>query len=367
MKRLLYFPLLFGFLIVCFSAHTEQLSVDESLSDEADIFEQVTIADNGQIAAPSDASINTFDTEDSLEQIVAVLPEGEAVQESDAIVEAQPLLYPIDKVEAVIFFDETAKIITASDVRPNLDGRPRTLEDILSMYVLYEKASTKYKIPVSEQTVDKYFTSLQKQHNLTMDQIKEMFAQGGFSYEQGRQELKMMYANNSLLQFLVESRLSVSPEMVQEYYDAHPMIQESNYAIQMATIAIPDGAAREDIKNQIDQYRATGQGLPDISWSDAIVMKKEDFSDAMQPMLNFDLGQIFEQESSTGFDLFRLTIKQEEKVFTLEERRQEIEMRLKEPLFYEMVEKIRAELIEQASIVYPAHAQAVEEFKIASV
>ncbi len=298
--------------------------------------------------------------------------EPEAVSEPQK--PAKPTLYPIDKVEAVIFFDEAMKVISSSDVKRNLDGQPRTLEDILNMYVMYDKATNKYKIPVNESTVDKYFSSLQQQHNLTMEQIKEMFAHGGFTYDQGRQELKMMYANNSLLQFLVESRIVVSQEMIKEHHDSHPVFQESKYEIQLASISIPNGKSKAEIKQQIDEYIKTGQpgfakassatGL-EPSWSDILAMKKDDFADDKKPITDLDVNDIFVQETASGFDLFKLLSKQEERFLPLDKKRyQEIEMKIKEPLFYEMIEKVRQELLDEASIVKPADAQALDQYQI---
>jgi parvulin-like peptidyl-prolyl isomerase len=271
----------------------------------------------------------------------------------------KPQLYPIDEVKAVIFFNEGMQVVASSDIKRSFDGRPRTLEDILSMYVLYDTATNRYKIPVSEDTVDKYFASLQQQHNLTMEQIKEMFAQGGFTYEQGRQELKMMYANNSLLQFLVESRLVVTEEMVKEYHESHPVLIESNYQIQLASIPLSEGQSKADLKKQVDTYIETGMGL-DPQWSEVFEMKKDDFAEDKKAILDLEVNQIFTQETSDGLDLFKLIFKQDEGFLPLDVKRyQEIEMRIKEPLFYEMVEKIRQELLNEASIVYPKNATTI--------
>lgn len=320
---------------------------------------------NAPVASETQQSLSNINEEPTQEVVQPSVSEPETVSQPQA--PTKPTLYPIDKVEAVIFFDEDMKVVASSDVKRNLDGRPRTLEDILSTYVMYDKATNKYKIPVNEQTVDKYFSSLQQQQGLTMEQIKAMFAQGGFTYDQGRQELKMMYANNSLLQFLVESRLVVSQEMVQEYHDSHPILLESKYEIQLATITIPEGKTSADIKKQIDVYIQAGHGLPDISWSETFTMQKDDFAEDKKGIVDLDAGQIFVQETLTGFDLFKLLFKQEEGFVPLDKKRyQEIEMKIKEPLFFEIVEKVRQELLEQASIVKPPNTQALDQFNIAS-
>ncbi len=292
------------------------------------------------------------------------IEEGMPVVEIQEINEVEKIkLYPIDKVEAVIFSDEEVKVITSSDVKPSLDNKPRSLDDIISMHVMFNEATYKYKMPIDEQSVDSYLVSLQKQHNLTLEQVKQMFLGAGFTYEQGRQELKMMNANNSLMQFLVNSRLVVSEDMVKQYFQDHPMVVEGSYELQLATVKIPAGSTSKEHKKDVVQFAKTGNGL-DVSWSGAFTMAKDDIAEDKKGILALEAGEILVITNLNDFDLFKLVSKQVEKTVPLSERYSTIEMQIKEPLFYQMLDSAKTELIENASIVRPDDAKAVDQFDV---
>ena len=92
----------------------------------------------------------------------------------------------IDTIQAVVFGQGGAQVITRSDVtRPSLSGAPQSLDDLIFERLVFLDAQ-KYKIVPDEDAVDKYLALVQKENNLTLDQLKEVFASAGYSYEEGR-------------------------------------------------------------------------------------------------------------------------------------------------------------------------------------
>jgi hypothetical protein len=81
----------------------------------------------------------------------------------------------IDKIDAVIFGEEGVEIVTKSEVdRPGLEGGARTLDGVVLERLMYLDAK-KYKMLPSEEDVDKHLEGLQRENNLSQDDVKKKF------------------------------------------------------------------------------------------------------------------------------------------------------------------------------------------------
>ena len=62
---------------------------------------------------------------------------------------------------------------------------------------------------------------VQREHNLTIDQVKDMFASSGYTFEEGKQQLNILQSVNQMLDFKIRSHLIVPEREITKYYQAH--------------------------------------------------------------------------------------------------------------------------------------------------
>jgi hypothetical protein len=117
----------------------------------------------------------------------------------------------------VIFGQEGSQVITASDVaRPSLAGVQQTLDDIIFERLVYMDAQ-KYKILSDNDAVDRYLAIVQKENNLTHEQLRDIFSVSGYTYEEGREQFRVLQTVNSMLDFKIRSHVIVPKKQVEAY------------------------------------------------------------------------------------------------------------------------------------------------------
>lgn len=258
----------------------------------------------------------------------------------------------IDTMQAVVFGQGGTQVITYSDViRPGLAGAPRTLDDIVFERLVYLDAQ-KYKIMADEDAVDKYLTMVQKENNLTLDQLKDVFASAGYSYEEGREQFKMMQTVNSMLDFKIRSHVIVPRQLVEQYYHEHPVIDEATYKIQIGFLPAIEGK-QDQQKKALEYMTRTTKEVRGIQWNEPFSVKKGDIADDKQFILNLKVGQSsMPIDRGNGFEVYRLVERKEERIPTLEERYKEIADILRKPIYQDLMDKYKKQLFDTSSVMY---------------
>ncbi len=258
----------------------------------------------------------------------------------------------IDTIQAVVFGQGGTQLITFSDViRPSLSGAPRTLDDLIFERLVYLDAQ-KYKILSDDDAVDKYLAMVQKENHLTLDQLKEVFASAGYSYEEGREQFKMLQTVNSMLDFKIRSQVIVPRQLVEQYYREHPVVDEAAYKIQVGLL--PYVAGKESAQKKALAYMAqTGKEVRNIQWGEPFWVKKDDVADDKKFIFTLKVGHsALSRERNDGFEIYRLVEKKEERVATLDERYKEIADTLRKPMYEELMEKYKKQLFDTSSVMY---------------
>lgn len=261
--------------------------------------------------------------------------------------------YLIDKIEAAVFGQEGTQVITKSDIeRPSLDGKPRALEDLILERLMFIDAQ-RYKIIPDEDVIDKHLAAVQRENNLTLDDLKTIFAHSGYSYEEGRQQFGMMSVINSLLDFKIRSRLVVPEKDVVSYYNEHPEMQETAYELQRAVIPYAMDKSRQAQKQEILQFLHEGKGLVNLVWQEPLWVNKSDLSESKSFIKELKVGQNADPlVGDEGFEVFKLIEIKEEHLRSLEERYREIVDVLRRPKYESLLNDYKKQLYENASIVY---------------
>src|SRR5579872_472308 len=266
--------------------------------------------------------------------------------------------FVIDSIGAVVFGQAGTEIITLSDVhRPSLTGAPQSQEDIIFERLVYLDAQ-KFKIAPDEEAVDKYLLEIQKQNNLTLDELKQIFKQAGYTYQEGREQFKRLQTVKSLLDYKINSNLIVPRQEIEEYYRVHPLKQEAEYTLQYALVPYQSDkeGQYEDIVEFINAQMAgnkKGVENPGIVWNEPFVMKQSEIADDKDFIFSMKVGSIsMPRETASGFELYLLKDKKNERTATLEERQAEIIRALTQPKYEKLMNDYKKQLFDSVSILY---------------
>lgn len=261
--------------------------------------------------------------------------------------------YLLDTIEAVVLGQEGTEIITKSDIdRPSLGGGIRTRDDIIFERLVYLDAQ-KHKIFSDEDAVDAYLSAIQREHNMTRDELVGIFTAAGYTFEEGRQQLQMMQSVNSMLDFKIRSNLIVPRKDVEAYYQEHPEFIEASYDLQRAFVPFSTVQSKEEQRATLEQFAKTGRGVGGIEWSQPFTINHSDIAEDKQFIYTMRPREIsMPQEISGGFELFRLNEKHEQRLRGFDERYREITDILRRPKYDELLAEYRKKLWVDASVIY---------------
>jgi hypothetical protein len=262
-------------------------------------------------------------------------------------------LFIIDKIEAIIFEDNETAIITKSEVEKlTLEGKPRNLQDTIFERRVYMEAQ-KFKISADPSAIDRYIAMIMREHNLSHIDLVNMFKSAGYTYDEGREQLGIMFSVNTMLDFKIKSRLIVPEAQIVAFYHEHPQIEEAAYRIQRIFVPTTNTMTEKEVKELIERSLRLGKDISGAQYSSAFWIKKSEISHEKQFITTMNVGKLSKPRMvKGGFELFKLLEKCEESLVPLDKRYQEISEHLKKPLFEKLFEEYRNSLFDSASIVY---------------
>lgn len=257
----------------------------------------------------------------------------------------------IDGIAAVVFGQEGTQIVTKSEVvRPNLAGQVRSLDDIIFERSLYLDAC-KHKSMTDDDAVDKYLAIVQRQNNLTSEQMRQVFASAGYTYDEGREQFKIMHVANQMMDHKVRSGVIVPRKEVEKYFEEHPEKEEAVYTLQRAFIPFDDQDTEEQRKKlAIDVPK--GRGVKNIEWSPSFMMGASEIASSKDFVHKMKPSQVSAPaECTDGFECYRLVAKKPERMRTLAERHSEIVDHLRMPRYQELLDEYRTQLLGEVSVL----------------
>ncbi len=257
----------------------------------------------------------------------------------------------IDTIQAVVFGQGGMQIITRSDVtRPSLSGMQQSLDDLIFERLVFLDAQ-KFKIVPDEDAVDKYLAIVQKENNLSLDQLKEVFASAGYSYEEGRQQFRILQTVNSMLGLKIHSQVIVPRAQVEEYYNQNPVVQEAEYHLQYGFM--PYASEKRKAQEKALRYMArTGKEVRNMQWNDPFWVKQSEIADDKEFLFSMNAGDISQpMDRNDGYEIYRLVDKRDEHIPSLDERYHEIADILRRPVFEDLMEKYKKSLFDSVSIL----------------
>jgi len=262
--------------------------------------------------------------------------------------------YLVDTIEVVIYSEEGSDIIIKSEVeRPSLDGNFRTLNEIITERLMYLDAK-RFRMISDDESIEKHLKVVQRENNLSADQLKDIFKAAGYTYEEGKQQFGIMTTIGSMLDFRIRSRLVVPDKDIQAYYDAHPEYEPAAFLVQRAVISIAhSGVSKRVLRSELEEVAEGRKGPDFVEWSEPFWINKTDLAENKMFIADMQNGQIsMPVEISGQFEMFRMVERKEERLVPLETRYREISNLLRKPLYEKMFDEYEKNLFDSASIVY---------------
>ncbi|MGE0206621.1 MAG: hypothetical protein AB7R69_02115 [Candidatus Babeliales bacterium] len=255
----------------------------------------------------------------------------------------------VDKVEAIVHGPERSQIFCKSDqARRGIDGRTRTLEDSITEELFYQEA-IRYKIPIDDNVVKQHLEKTLQGFGLKSGDEYNIFAQEGYTYQEGFERFRLMYANNVMVDYKVRQGMLIPEDEVISYYNKHPIEKQPKYQLQMSYVS--DRGNKKETNKKLEEFVQTGKGF-DIQWSDPYWLLEQDIAEGLEFITAMEPGAIKKQKVSDGFQLFQLKAKKSRRFVSLKKRYRDIMVRLQKPKFEETFEKYRKSLFDAATIVH---------------
>lgn len=258
----------------------------------------------------------------------------------------------LDQIEVVVYGQEV-EIVTKSDIdRPALGGGFRTKEEIVfEKEVLLD--AKKHHLPQDEDAIDAYLVQIQREYNLSQEELEQIFTSAGYTIEEGREQLQMMQTVNTMLDIKIRSNLIIPRRQVEDYYENNPTVIEATYTLQRAFVPQSNKMSPDKQRSILVNYAQTGKGVVGIEWSEPFTINHSDIAASKQFIYTMQPGQISLPDSiNGGFELFKLVEKTPETVKSLEESYREIVDVLRRPKYEELMARYREALANSASVVY---------------
>jgi hypothetical protein len=253
----------------------------------------------------------------------------------------------LDEIVAVIYTSEKKIVVTLSDIRPGLDGTLRTLRMIILENLMILDAE-KLKVPITDEDIDRFIAHLQKENNLTLDAVRSLFKELGYSMEEGRELLKRKQLVDAILSYRVREAkgLEITREDVIAYDNEHPEYTEATYTLIQAFVP-----SEKITKEDIERLRDLGTLETAVTWDKPFTLKESDLAADRQFIIHEPVGSLVEfEEVEGGFDLTRLVSKQPAQRIPLDQRYDELMMTLKMQRYDARVKSYHQQLLSEYTI-----------------
>ncbi|NBP02491.1 MAG: peptidyl-prolyl cis-trans isomerase [Proteobacteria bacterium] len=259
----------------------------------------------------------------------------------------QPELTTVNKIAFIIYTDTDPIIITQLDIeRKSLDGRARTSDEVLLERILYYEATVAYRIPVPDDLVDKHIASIKEAHGLSEGQIADLFKKEGYTFEEGKEQLRMSYAISHLEQQFIAGRLVVTEKEIQEFYDKHPIKEP-------AAVRIKKGMLKKDelTEQEFEQLIKSGLHQQRIEWGNPYWLQEHEIADSRKFIMDMQPGTIKVISSADGYEVITVLKRVQEHNKTLDACRKEIADQIRFPKYQKMLYEFHKSVLDKYEIV----------------
>lgn len=242
-------------------------------------------------------------------------------------------------------------MITQSDVfdKLNLDGTRIPLDHQIKMEIIRQEIIAD-KMPIDETAADKYLASIQKNNNLSLDDLEDLAGQCHRTFAELKQLLSLQYTYDFFLYHKFKAHLVPSDQDVQDYCDQNPDIQPGHCVIEVAFVKFTS-ENKDEVGKKLANIIAGYESDIAIEWSDPIRVNIKDIADDKLFIKDMHEGQIYLIEDKKVFELYRLVEKQAEKIVPVSDRKAFVIDLLNRKMYEELLRKYEAHMMDTVAII----------------
>jgi hypothetical protein len=236
-------------------------------------------------------------------------------------------LYPIDRIDSIVDGPSTRIMITQSEIeRRGFEGARITREELIDENIASQMADA-FKITISNDEVIKFL----RQFGFDEDKTKTLWTTWNYWNEaEFYKDIERMMRSQQMFSYQLESRMAITEDDIQSFYEAHPVYVQDAYQLETAFVhKLTNTKQNEQLKKNLEAYCAGTLKYP-VKWDKAVWNKREEISDKLLFVCGLDNGDVRMLEDPDGFLLIKLVEKREARVVPLSERRKEVVMKLRQ-------------------------------------
>lgn len=204
------------------------------------------------------------------------------------------------------------------------NGQPFTADEYINQELWVQRAVQR-KITPSNEEIERSVVAFKEENNMVGlasqqadERLREMI---GISFAQYRTQLKRHYAAEQLKSMEMRNRASVSEIEVQTYHQAHPVVEQAQYKMQIATIS----------PAQKHEWATLKGKLHTLEWEQFDWFNHNDVAQHLRAVYSLKKGTHSEPISfGNQFLVIKLVDKKDQHAKTLNERYAEIERTLQQ-------------------------------------
>lgn len=258
-----------------------------------------------------------------------------------------------DKMVALVHGPVRSQIFCESDQhRRGIDGRQRSLQDNIAEELGYQKVK-EMNAPMDDTMVKEHLNRTVQSFGLKPGDETQIFAQEGYSYAEGFDKFRLMYANNMLTEYFIKQKIMVCEDEVIAYYNANPIEKEPKYKLKIGFVPLDreKGEKARGLEKDIERYIETGSGA-NVTWSEPSWLQASDLAEHLDFIPQMEKGEIKKQKAIGGFQLYQLEDKKPKRFVSLKKRYRDIVDTLRTPKFETTYQKHQKSLFDSATIVH---------------
>ncbi len=257
--------------------------------------------------------------------------------------------FTIDTTKLTIHGPIKTVYLCASQIdRPTVDGRPQTMDTLIDQELVSQDAE-RLKV-ASPEDPEKHLQTIKREHGLSDRDIDALFHQSGRTRSEGAAELAQLYRYNGMIDLKIGSRIFISQQEVETYFNENPLYSEGEYELQIAIVA-SGGHPEQQAAILTDQIQKNE--LSSLPWREPFWIKENELADERQALIMaMKVGDLQGPLSIPGgFEIIRLLQKKEKTLIPLEKRFKTIVNILRQPRFEKFLEEYHSILRNEASII----------------
>lgn len=248
----------------------------------------------------------------------------------------------VDEVVAVIYHKSGVIVIAASDIKPTLEGRPRTLRDCVLQMLMVLDADDMH-VTVTSEEAERFLGELQKNNNISREGMVSLFEGLGYTFEEGLEELRCRQMVEQIVDFRVRSNkkfLVQRAEVVAEY-ESNPQTTEAVYTLEQVSLPPETPIDKEFSQAELDA----------LSWDEPFEITESELVDERKSIAQATVGSIVDRDlTNEGLELTRLVAKKPAQKVELDAVYDTVMRKLQAERFAGLMAEYQASLLEKAVI-----------------